>query len=645
MKKIMTLCVLVVLCLGAVACHSQPEQTDSSQIVVKKAETNKKLLAQERFSGQLLDGSAFDSFDYQGVKLVFAFFSYKHRDALLLLKAVEKLKSYENEYNFKIFAVCIDYNQKTEVQKFIADNKIGLPVILEEATLEIAQKFKVENEVSLLGLSSEHKAEFGIKKYVFAQMPDGEGVFLDYMKENLKIRSFQNTKPHLGIEPETPDFTATTFDGRKIKISDYRGRPVLLIFFSPKCPHCQHEMKTLRDILYPEFKTNGFEIIAISVMPLEGEALKLYESFKFVWPVIDDVGGKIHRQFSNERSVPENFLIDKNGRIVYSVTGFSENDVPAYVDFMRMWLRKLLGQDNPPLLSDKHYNGSDTCAICHKAEYVSWSVTPHAHAWETLEIKGKDADLECVACHSLGFKDPKGYATIVDKKTGEEKVYVPANFENVQCESCHSLGGPHLGKDDATDTELLKKKCLTCHTDTFSLHFNFDERIKKADHSNKDAIMKMTEGQRENLLKKVSKSPDELFDSRIKYVGSEKCASCHQKTYDKWLASGHGHTMDDLKKTGKDSDPQCLKCHTVAYGEGSGYLGHMGEKAFENVGCESCHGPGEKHLETKLAKDIRGLGKDCPFCVVQQICMSCHDFANSPEFNINKGLEKIKTEH
>lgn len=626
---------------GAVTGNLAQAQTQTA-LTAQDKPTNKKFLPQERFTGKYLDGKDFDSTDFAGKKLLLGFFSYSHKDALAMIKNMSKLAEFEQQYNFKILLVSIDAGKDQAVKNFVTDNGVTLPVLLDSADLAIATKFSVENEVAMIGTDVGHRAAFGIKKYVFSTMPDGDSIFIDYLKENLTIKQYHGAVPRLGIYPVAPDFTAKTLDGQDVKLSSFRERyAVLVLFFSPKCPHCQHEMKFLKDQIYPNFRKDGLEILALSVLPLKDETLKLYNSFGFTWPVIDDHTGEIRRKFSNERSIPENFFVDKQGRVKFHSTGYSE----AHNDLTVMRIKNLLDLPNPPLLSAKKFNGVESCQVCHQDQYMSWAVTPHAHAWQTLQIKGEDTNPECVGCHSVGFKDAKGYDVVHDKRTGKDMAYAPQGYQNVQCENCHGIGGPHITTENMMEPKKLEETCLSCHTEKFSLHFDFNERLPKVNHSNKDEIAKLTESERLAMLKKVAKDPDDLFDTNINYVGSNQCASCHQSVYDKWKQSPHGHAFETLHKAGKSDSEMCLKCHTVGFGESSGYKVQFNDPNFQNVGCESCHGPGEKHIKSQRKTDIRGLGDDCPFCVIEQICQSCHDAENSPGFNIHKGLEKVSTDH
>lgn len=616
MKKIsyflLVLCGAFVIFLSGCSKPAEPEKSP----VETTADPHAKLKPERTFQGQFLDGTLFHSNDYAGRKIIFAFFSYKHKNSPKLFSMLKELKDDETSYLFRVIAVSLDYNEPEKVKEFVAAQNITFPVLIENSGLEIAMSLEVENEVALVGLDNKHRPYFAVK--AFDPHEGEEQNYLSMLKESLSIPTQSGAKPRLGLYPKAPDFSATTMDGKKIRLSAYKGKVVLLVFFSPKCPHCHEEIKYLRESFYPDMKKEGLEVIAVSVFSLtDPEMKKATEDLKMPWPVIDDPSREIRTQYSSELGVPENFFIDKEGRVRFTSTGFNNN----HVNLIVMRARSLLGIENPPLLSDKQFNGVESCMICHEAESVSWAVTPHAHAMETLEIKGEDMNVECVGCHSLGMNDPKGFFPMEHPQTGKKIARVPEPFENVQCEHCHGIGGIH--KSEPLSEEALKGKCLECHTPEFSLHFDFDERVKKVNHSNAAEIMKMSESGRLALLEKVSKTPSELFGSKIEYVGNDSCLSCHSETHKNWQNSVHAKTTKDFSP--KTADQTSIK-----------------DQSFSGANCESCHGPGGLHVKSKLKKDIRGLGADCPFCVIEQICLSCHTPKNDPNFNLVTDLEKIR---
>ena len=100
-----------------------------------------------------------------------------------------------------------------------------------------------------------------------------------------------------------------------------------------------------------------------------------------------------------------------------------------------------------------------------------------------------------------------------------------------------------------------------------------------------------------------------------KYVGVEQCMACHSSKatgdqYGKWLKHGHSkayHTLasDHAKEEAKEwkvEDPQkskrCLTCHVTGYGLPDRMKGKE-LNATRGVQCESCHGPGAKHVKAR----------------------------------------------
>ena len=153
------------------------------------------------------------------------------------------------------------------------------------------------------------------------------------------------------------------------------------------------------------------------------------------------------------------------------------------------------------------------------------------------------------------------------------------------------------------------------------------------------------------------------------YVGSKSCQKCHFKEYGSWQKTKMalafktlkpGEAAEAKKKANLDAakdyskDAKCVTCHVTGYGKPGGYPAIVegkewtaDEKAraplMEGVGCESCHGPGEKsspykkdNKEDKWA-DIAHLGAVHPD---EKNCTTCHN-KQSPSFVEFKYSEKI----
>jgi len=131
------------------------------------------------------------------------------------------------------------------------------------------------------------------------------------------------------------------------------------------------------------------------------------------------------------------------------------------------------------------------------------------------------------------------------------------------------------------------------------------------------------------------------------YVGSAKCESCHEESYRVWKKSKHYQaykTLVDLKPP-RNFDPECLACHVIGWDPAQytpyegGYSSDQKTPQLVNVGCESCHGPGEKHCLAEEKNDPE-LQKKLQKAVVitkeeseKRHCATCHDLDNSPDFD------------
>lgn len=110
---------------------------------------------------------------------------------------------------------------------------------------------------------------------------------------------------------------------------------------------------------------------------------------------------------------------------------------------------------------------------------------------------------------------------------------------------------------------------------------------------------------------------------------AEECATCHAKQYDTWRASGHARAVQTLaEKQRLVSD--CLPCHTK-----QGVTRNEDGTYGPGVDCFACHGEGKLHEDSQLRQYIT-MHKD------EQFCRSCHDPANSPKFEFNAYLERIR---
>ncbi|MBE7176920.1 MAG: AhpC/TSA family protein [Mucilaginibacter polytrichastri] len=116
---------------------------------------------------------------------------------------------------------------------------------------------------------------------------------------------------------EAPDFTQENRADGQTSLSELRGKYVLLDFWASWCHPCRIEHLE-RVKTYRKYQPKGFEIISVSLDERKPDWLKAIRDDKLNWQHVSDLRGfsnVVARQY-HIRTIPENFLLDKNGKII-----------------------------------------------------------------------------------------------------------------------------------------------------------------------------------------------------------------------------------------------------------------------------------------------------------------------------------------
>ena len=110
-----------------------------------------------------------------------------------------------------------------------------------------------------------------------------------------------------------------------------------------------------------------------------------------------------------------------------------------------------------------------------------------------------------------------------------------------------------------------------------------------------------------------------------KYIGSEACKACHQKEYRSFIKyAKKSISFESIQRVKKglteEEIKKCYFCHTTGYGKPSGFVSLEETPHLKNAGCEVCHGPGELHVRTQRAQDVKMnlTMKDCEECHISE---------------------------
>ena len=115
-------------------------------------------------------------------------------------------------------------------------------------------------------------------------------------------------------EVKAPQLEVTDINGRMVRLSNYRGKVVLINFWATWCPPCRAEMPDLVK-LQREHGKQGLQIIGITYPPeRKARVRKFASSLKVNYPII--LGTReIKARFSSDETLPLTVVIDRDGKV------------------------------------------------------------------------------------------------------------------------------------------------------------------------------------------------------------------------------------------------------------------------------------------------------------------------------------------
>lgn len=113
-----------------------------------------------------------------------------------------------------------------------------------------------------------------------------------------------------------------------------------------------------------------------------------------------------------------------------------------------------------------------------------------------------------------------------------------------------------------------------------------------------------------------------------KYIGSERCALCHNNMHADWSQTLHARALESLEAINQDKNPNCIGCHVVGYGEPGGFVDRATTNDLAGVGCEACHGPARDHAENVADATLRPK-----IDLSAEVCGTCHTGSHHPNYD------------
>ena len=121
-----------------------------------------------------------------------------------------------------------------------------------------------------------------------------------------------------------PDFELGTLDGDTVRLSDLRGRPVVVNFWASWCNPCRKEFPILAETLEENVDAD-LAVIGVTYRDIESDSRDFVADMEATWPQAIDDNSAVARAFGI-RAIPVTFFVDADGMIAARLFGFSSPD-------------------------------------------------------------------------------------------------------------------------------------------------------------------------------------------------------------------------------------------------------------------------------------------------------------------------------
>ncbi|OHD20714.1 MAG: hypothetical protein A2064_09670 [Spirochaetes bacterium GWB1_66_5] len=133
------------------------------------------------------------------------------------------------------------------------------------------------------------------------------------------------------------DFTLSDLSGKKVSLSQYRGKLVFLNFWATWCPPCRAEMPSM-ERLYQKLKGQGLVVLGVDLQEDAKSVQKFVEEHKLTFPILLDSDGRVGTTYG-ARSIPTTYIIGRDGSALGGTVGGREWDSPEMIAFFTRLLQ------------------------------------------------------------------------------------------------------------------------------------------------------------------------------------------------------------------------------------------------------------------------------------------------------------------
>lgn len=183
------------------------------------------------------------------------------------------------------------------------------------------------------------------------------GILVAVVVIGIALVRVQQTQP---TEGQAPDFEVTTFTGETFRLSDQRGKIVVLNFWGSWCPPCRDEAPLL-EALWQDYQDQDVVVLGIAYADTEQGSLNFIQEFGITYPNAPDLRTEISKNLYHIIGAPETFIIDRQGnirrfffQILPDAAVNTDNNLFVTDSSVRATLDEIISEgDTPPALTEE----------------------------------------------------------------------------------------------------------------------------------------------------------------------------------------------------------------------------------------------------------------------------------------------------
>ena len=123
------------------------------------------------------------------------------------------------------------------------------------------------------------------------------------------------------------DFSLLNTEGKRVHLSDFSGKVLMVSFWATWCEPCQMELPQLQK-LWKKYRGHGFELLTICAdgADTQSEVKRLIRRYRYDFPVLLDQSGEVTDRFNPSMELPFSMLMDSSGKIISRHQGYRLGD-------------------------------------------------------------------------------------------------------------------------------------------------------------------------------------------------------------------------------------------------------------------------------------------------------------------------------